>query len=258
MGRAYSQPGDERQVKGKGTNAGASAFSPAVHKRSFPMRFTPALAAFSLLALAACSSPNDDQREPTGDVPEGQGAGMAGGVGDGGAASPSASVNQAPGNPAGAGAYPATGSPTPAAQSSDAPTARGSGGDSAGTPGESGSGPPTELAPRRTGGRSRTRPPTTGLPVWCLQRRSYSGLHLAITFANTPQYCRIADDPPQGPRRHPHAPSPRWRPPGHTLPDFDPVPRKYRHDGWTPERQKAFIAALADTGSVSAPRARST
>ncbi|WP_432769223.1 MAG: hypothetical protein HEQ22_00335 [Sphingopyxis sp.] len=38
------------------------------------------------------------------------------------------------------------------------------------------------------------------------------------------------------------------RPP---LSDFTPVPRKYRHDGWTPERQKAFIAALADTGSVS-------
>ena len=37
------------------------------------------------------------------------------------------------------------------------------------------------------------------------------------------------------------------RPP---LPDFTPVPRKYRHDGWTPERQKAFISALADTGSV--------
>ena len=38
---------------------------------------------------------------------------------------------------------------------------------------------------------------------------------------------------------------------GQQLPDFAPVPRKYRHDGWTPERQKAFIAALADTGSVS-------
>ena len=37
------------------------------------------------------------------------------------------------------------------------------------------------------------------------------------------------------------------RPP---LPEFTPVPRKYRHDGWTPERQKAFIGALADTGSV--------
>ena len=35
------------------------------------------------------------------------------------------------------------------------------------------------------------------------------------------------------------------------LPDFTPVPRKYRHDGWTPERQRAFIGALADTGSVS-------
>src|SRR5688500_13122689 len=35
------------------------------------------------------------------------------------------------------------------------------------------------------------------------------------------------------------------------LPDFAPVPRKPRHDGWTPERQKAFVEALADTGSVS-------
>ncbi|MGX7895563.1 hypothetical protein [Tsuneonella sp. HG222] len=34
------------------------------------------------------------------------------------------------------------------------------------------------------------------------------------------------------------------------LPQFEPVPRKPRHDGWTPERQRAFIGALADTGSV--------
>lgn len=39
------------------------------------------------------------------------------------------------------------------------------------------------------------------------------------------------------------------RPP---LPDFTPVPRaKCRHDGWTPERQHAFIKALAETGSVT-------
>jgi hypothetical protein len=39
-------------------------------------------------------------------------------------------------------------------------------------------------------------------------------------------------------------------PPG--LLDFIPVPRKKpRHDGWTPERQRAFIAALADTGCVT-------
>lgn len=45
------------------------------------------------------------------------------------------------------------------------------------------------------------------------------------------------------------APVPRSeRPP---LPDFEPVPRRYRHDGWTPERQKAFIEALADTGCVT-------
>jgi hypothetical protein len=37
------------------------------------------------------------------------------------------------------------------------------------------------------------------------------------------------------------------RPP---IPEFAPAPRKYRHDGWTPERQKAFVEALADCGSV--------
>jgi len=37
------------------------------------------------------------------------------------------------------------------------------------------------------------------------------------------------------------------------LTDFTPVPRKCeRHDGWTPERQRRFIEALADTGSVDA------
>ena len=39
---------------------------------------------------------------------------------------------------------------------------------------------------------------------------------------------------------------------GPALPPFGPVPRKYRHDGWTPERQKAFIAALAESGNVTA------
>ena len=34
---------------------------------------------------------------------------------------------------------------------------------------------------------------------------------------------------------------------------FTPVPRHYqRHDGWTPDRQTRFIAALADLGSVRA------
>jgi hypothetical protein len=32
--------------------------------------------------------------------------------------------------------------------------------------------------------------------------------------------------------------------------DFTPVPRRYRHDGWTPERQRAFIGWLAVTGCV--------
>jgi hypothetical protein len=35
--------------------------------------------------------------------------------------------------------------------------------------------------------------------------------------------------------------------------EFTPVPRQQRrHDGWTPERQRLFIAALAETGSVTA------
>ncbi|WP_296716230.1 hypothetical protein [Erythrobacter sp.] len=34
---------------------------------------------------------------------------------------------------------------------------------------------------------------------------------------------------------------------------FTPVPRQCeRHDGWTPQRQRTFIEALADTGSVAA------
>lgn len=44
-------------------------------------------------------------------------------------------------------------------------------------------------------------------------------------------------------------PAPRPEPPASAL-DFTPVPRRYRHDGWTPERQKAFIGALAETGCV--------
>ncbi len=38
-----------------------------------------------------------------------------------------------------------------------------------------------------------------------------------------------------------------------TLPVFTPVPRgRIRHDGWTPDRQRNFIEALADLGSVRA------
>jgi len=44
---------------------------------------------------------------------------------------------------------------------------------------------------------------------------------------------------------------PAPRPAKPRLPDCTPVPRKcQRHDGWTPERQRAFIEALADCGSV--------
>ena len=48
-------------------------------------------------------------------------------------------------------------------------------------------------------------------------------------------------------RAAPHNPVPV-----EALPEFTPVPRKRpRHDGWTPERQRAFVEALADTGCVS-------
>lgn len=40
---------------------------------------------------------------------------------------------------------------------------------------------------------------------------------------------------------------------GGELPAFTPVPRRCRrHDGWTPARQRGFIEALADLGSVEA------
>ena len=59
------------------------------------------------------------------------------------------------------------------------------------------------------------------------------------------------------PATTPAAPPPRKRRKRGTLPDFTPVPRlKERSNGWNPEIQRDFIAALADTGSVrSAARA---
>lgn len=40
---------------------------------------------------------------------------------------------------------------------------------------------------------------------------------------------------------------------GHDPADYDwvPVLKKRRHDGWSPQRQRAFIEALADSGSVT-------
>lgn len=64
-----------------------------------------------------------------------------------------------------------------------------------------------------------------------------------------------ASTPPKKPRR-PRAPKnglalPRRKADALPIPQFTPVPRVYnRHDGWTPERQVAFIGALADTGCV--------
>ncbi len=47
------------------------------------------------------------------------------------------------------------------------------------------------------------------------------------------------------------------RTPPVSLPAFTPVPRRHkRQDGWTAQRQRDFIAALADTGSVKHACAR--
>jgi hypothetical protein len=39
------------------------------------------------------------------------------------------------------------------------------------------------------------------------------------------------------------------------LPDFDPVPVRYRVDGWTPEKQRAYVEHLAETLSPEAAAA---
>lgn len=35
------------------------------------------------------------------------------------------------------------------------------------------------------------------------------------------------------------------------LPAFTPVPTRARHDGWTPDKQRAFLVALRRTGQVA-------
>jgi hypothetical protein len=44
------------------------------------------------------------------------------------------------------------------------------------------------------------------------------------------------------------APSPTSSDPAAADGGFDPVPVRARHDGWTPQKQAAFVEALADTG----------
>lgn len=52
-------------------------------------------------------------------------------------------------------------------------------------------------------------------------------------------------------RQRPARPSGSYTRRRKALGAFTPVPRRTeRHDGWTPERQRGFIEALADTGSV--------
>lgn len=64
-------------------------------------------------------------------------------------------------------------------------------------------------------------------------------------------------DPPDADPAHPELvgceAQPEAERPAQTLPAFTPVPRlKDRHNGWKPHIQRAFIEALAETGSVKA------
>jgi hypothetical protein len=65
-----------------------------------------------------------------------------------------------------------------------------------------------------------------------------------------PDDCRPSDAPPPEPAPAPAPtpliplPSPAEGPP---LPGFDPVPLRYRADGWTPEKQRAYVEHLAET-----------
>ncbi len=49
---------------------------------------------------------------------------------------------------------------------------------------------------------------------------------------------------------------PRTPPPDYDPPEFEPVIRRSRHDGWSAERQVAFIQALAECGCVADACAR--
>lgn len=64
------------------------------------------------------------------------------------------------------------------------------------------------------------------------------------------------DAPPPEPEP---APTPLVPPPAPTdspsLPGFDPVPLRYRVDGWTPEKQRAYVEHLAETLSPAAAAA---
>lgn len=62
---------------------------------------------------------------------------------------------------------------------------------------------------------------------------------------STPDDTDVESSPPDAPNldRHGHDPDAY---------DWVPVLRKRRKDGWTPERQRAFIGALADSGEVLA------
>ena len=69
--------------------------------------------------------------------------------------------------------------------------------------------------------------------------------------AGAPSPAAMRHQPTPGVPGEVDCPGPDGLDPRPDLPRFEPVAMKPRHDGWTPERQRAFIAALADTGNVT-------
>ena len=73
-------------------------------------------------------------------------------------------------------------------------------------------------------------------------------------FAHDAPSPEAATDEPASP--HPSPAAAEDPPDGGGIPDFEPVPLRYRHDGLTPERQRAYVEALADCGVAREAAAR--
>src|SRR3546814_16236801 len=69
----------------------------------------------------------------------------------------------------------------------------------------------------------------------------------------SPPFCHLLSLPDPLPISPTPAPPPMLSEHGFDPNDFEwlPVPRQPRADGWSPDAQRRFIEALADTGSVT-------
>src|SRR5205085_12205875 len=68
---------------------------------------------------------------------------------------------------------------------------------------------------------------------------------------------RMKQEPPDLTGAGADVPASIPQPSGQTgLVPFEPVPVRHRRDGWTPQKQREFLEALADTGVVLVAAAR--